>query len=90
LETLAFFRCQSIYAPNPQLHTPRLLRKSVLESIPENWHHKRLLYEPTYLLWAWHQAGVHPQIARDYRRGMFKEAAPSLESLQPQGSTIFN
>jgi hypothetical protein len=89
-ETLAFFRCQNIYAPNPVLHTPRLVRRSVLESIPENWNRKRLLFEPTYLLWAWHQAGIHPEVARDYRKGVFKGDIPSLESMQSQGFTIFN
>lgn len=89
-ETLAFFRCQNIYAPNPVLHTPRLIRRSVLQSIPENWNRKRLLFEPTYLLWAWHQAEIQPQLAKGFRKGVFKGEIPTIESLESAGFTIFN
>ncbi len=89
-ETLAFFRCQNIYAPNPILHIPRVIRKSSLNSIPENWNRKRLLFEPTYLLWDWHQTGIKPEIAGNYRKGVFSGDIPSIESLQADGYTIFN
>ena len=84
-ETLAFFRCQSIYAPNPVLHTPRLIRRDLLDSIPANWNRK-----PTYLLWTWHNAGVQPELARNFRKGFFSGEMPSLESLRERGFTIIN
>ena len=89
-ETLAFFRCQNIYAPNPILHTPRLIRRTLLHSIPENWNRKRLLFEPTYLLWTWHQAGIKPKMANNYRKAVFTGDIPSIETLQSDGYTMFN
>jgi len=49
-DTLSFFQCQGIVAPNPVLHIPRLIDRSVLESLPTHWDRRRLLFEPTYLL----------------------------------------
>jgi hypothetical protein len=89
-ETLAFFRCQNIKAPNPILHTPRLIRRTLLHSIPENWNRNRLLFEPTYLLWNWHQAGFQTEIAKNYRKSVFSGDIPSIESLQSDGYTILN
>ncbi len=89
-ETLAFFRCQNIYAPNPVLHTPRLIRREILESIPAQWNRKRLLFEPTYLLWAWHNSQIRPELARGFRKSAFSGKIPSLESLRDQGFTIMN
>lgn len=89
-ETLAFFRCQNIYAPNPVLHTPRTISGALLDSIPANWNRKRLLFEPTYLLWAWHQNGIRPEVARNYRKGVFSGGVPALNSLQSEGYTILN
>ena len=89
-ETLAFFRCQNIYAPNPVLHTPRLIKRNLLESIPESWNRKRLLFEPTYLLWSWHNAGIQPELARDFRKGFFSGELPTLEALRDRGFTIIN
>lgn len=89
-ETLAFFRCQNIYAPNPVLHTPRVIRRKTLRSIPDNWNRKRLLFEPTYLLWAWHQAGATPELARGFRKSCFSGGLPDLDDLQAQGFTILN
>jgi hypothetical protein len=89
-ETLAFFRCQNIYAPNPVLHTPRLIRRDLLDSIPANWNRKRLLFEPTYLLWAWHSAGIQPELAKNFRKSIFTGEIPPLASLQDQGFTIMN
>lgn len=89
-ETLCFFRCQSIYAPNPVLHTPRVIRRDVLRSIPENWNRKRLLFEPAYLLWAWHRAGVRPDVAKGFRKSVFSDGLPALPSLVEEGFTILN
>lgn len=89
-ETLSFFRCQNIYAPNPVLHIPRLIRRDLMDSIPDNWNRKRLLFEPTYLLWAWHQTDRQPEVARGYRKSVFTGSIPPLESLQNAGFTIFN
>ena len=89
-ETLAFFRCQTIYAPNPVLHTPRLIERRHLQSIPERWNRKRLLFEPTYLLWKWHCMEVQPKLARDFRKCQFKGKIPELDSLAAAGHTIFN
>ncbi len=89
-ETLAFFRCQSIYAPNPVLHTPRVVRKELLQGIPENWNRKRLLFEPTYLLWSWHNAGIRPHLAKDFRKSVFSGEFPVLSDLRQDGYTILN
>ncbi len=88
-ETLAFFRCQNIYAPNPVLHTPRLIEREYLRSIPANWNRKRLLFEPTYLLWKWHQQGVEPVIAQNFRKCQFKGSIPELHELAST-HVIFN
>ena len=89
-ETLAFFRCQNIYAPNPVLHTPRVIRRDVLQSLPENWNRKRLLFEPTYLLWYWHQSGIRPELAENFRKSCFSGEVPAIEELQERGYTILN
>lgn len=89
-ETLSFFRCQNIYAPNPVLHTPRVIRRDVLRSIPASWNRKRLLFEPTYLLWSWHQAGVRPEVANTYRKSVFSGELPALESMASDGFTVCN
>jgi len=89
-ETLAFFRCQNIYAPNPVLHTPRVIRRDLLQSIPESWNRKRLLFEPTYLLWTWHQAGIRPEVAKDYRKSVFSGEFPSIGEMQKHGYTVLN
>lgn len=89
-ETLAFFRCQTIYAPNPVLHTPRLVERRHLQSIPEHWNRKRLLFEPTYLLWKWHCMDVQPELASDFRKCQFKGKIAELDSLAAAGHTIFN
>lgn len=89
-ETLAFFRCQTIYAPNPVLHTPRLIERRHLEAIPEHWNRKRLLFEPTYLLWKWHRQGIRPHLGRDFRKCQFKGEIPGIDALESAGHTIFN
>lgn len=89
-ETLAFFRCQSVYAPNPVLHTPRLIEREHLHSIPANWNRKRLLFEPTYLLWKWHRQGVRPVPAKGFRTCKFSGAVPDIDELANTGHVIFN
>ncbi len=89
-ETLAFFRCQSIYAPNPVLHTPRLIERHWLEAIPANWNRKRLLFEPTYLLWKWHRQDIRPQLAHRFRKAQFKGEIPGIDALESTGHNIFN
>jgi hypothetical protein len=89
-ETLSFFRCQSVYAPNPVLHIPRVIRKSALADIPANWNRKRLLFEPTYLLWTWHHTGVEPVVARGFRKSVFTGELPDLAGLADEGYTILN
>jgi hypothetical protein len=89
-DTLGFFRCLGIYAPNPVLHTPRLIERDYLASIPEQWNRKRLLFEPTYLLWKWHQQGIEPIRAKDYRKRFFKGELPPLNELEDTGYTIIN
>jgi hypothetical protein len=88
--TLAFFRCQSIYAPNPVLHTPRLIERNSLNDIPENWNRKRLLFEPTYLLWHWHRNHLEPELAKNYRKSAFKGTPPTIESLVDKGFYFMN
>lgn len=89
-ETLAFFRCQSIYAPNPVLHTPRLIEREHLHSIPRDWNRKRLLFEPTYLLWKWHRQRAKPVVARDFRKCQFQGTIPEIDTLAEAGLTMFN
>ena len=89
-DTLNFFRCQNIYAPNPVLHVPRLIERQVLDSIPENWNRKRLLFEPTYLLWHWHQQGAKPELAKDFRKSVFKGDVPAVDGLADEGYTMLN
>lgn len=87
-DTLGFFQCQGIAAPNPVLHTPRLIDRAVLATIPGHWARDRLLFEPTYLLWAWHRSGLIPQVAEGYRKGHFKAELASLETLEREGFTV--
>lgn len=89
-DTLGFFRCLDIHAPNPVLHVPRTIERGVLRSIPREWNRKRLLFEPTYLLWHWHRAGLEPEMAGDFRQCVFEGAVPALEDLERSGATIFN
>ena len=88
-ETLAFFRCQNVYAPNPVLHAPRLIEREHLEAIPANWNRKRLLFEPTYLLWKWHRLGIKPELAADFRKCQFSGVIPDLDELA-ESHVIFN
>jgi len=87
-DTLSFFQCQGIQAPNPVLHIPRLVDRDTLDSIPANWQRSRLLFEPTYLLWHWHQRKLSPEVARGYRKGEFKGDLTPLPQLREQGYTI--
>ena len=86
--TLNFFQCQGITAPNPVLHIPRLIDRDILDSIPPGWQRDRLLFEPTYLLWHWHQQGLEPQVARGYRTGEFKDQITPPDNLRAEGYTI--
>jgi len=47
-----------------------------------------LLFEPTYLLWRWHQQGLVLQLAEGYRKGDFKSEISSLDQLEKEGYTI--
>lgn len=87
-DTLGFFACQSIDAPNPVLHVPRLVERAALEGIPEHWNRERLLFEPTYLLWHWHQLGLQPTVEDSYRIGIFKGELPELQALEQGGHSI--
>ncbi len=89
-DTLGFFRCLSVAAPNPVLHTPRLIERACLAEIPAQWNRKRLLFEPTYLLWKWHRRGMRTEIAENFRECCFEGEIPSLQELEATGSTIFN
>lgn len=89
-DTLNFFRCLNIYAPNPVLHTPRLVEREVLETIPKDWNRKRLLFEPTYLLWYWHTNGIHLERAEGYRKSVFAGSLPRLSGLAAEGYTILS
>ena len=81
-DTLTFFQCQNIPAPNPVLHTPRLVSRDVLASIPDHWDRSRLLFEPTYLLWHWHRTSQIPVVKPRVRAACFQGSLPSLESLE--------
>ncbi|GAB5451257.1 MAG: hypothetical protein Hals2KO_15850 [Halioglobus sp.] len=87
-DTLNFFQCQGIAAPNPVLHIPRLIERRVLEGIPSTWLRDRLLFEPTYLLWHWHHQRMTPELAEGYRKGEFKDKLCSLDQLEREGYTI--
>ncbi len=89
-DTLGFFRCLNIPAPNPVLHIPRVIEREMLVSIPAEWNRQRLLFEPTYLLWRWHQLGITAEIAEDYRCSEFKDKIPSIFELEAAGFTILN
>ncbi len=89
-DTLGFFRCLSIPAPNPVLHTPRLIERSELESIPAQWNRSRLLFEPTYLLWHWHRSGQRAEVAENYREAVFEGEIPPLATLEAGEHVIFN
>jgi hypothetical protein len=89
-DTLNFFRCQNIAAPNPVLHVPRLVERSYLESIPAEWNRKRLLFEPTYLLWKWHQQGLKGELDTGFRKSVFKGEMPAIAELEAEGFTILN
>ncbi|MFK7958575.1 MAG: hypothetical protein AB8B96_20960 [Lysobacterales bacterium] len=87
-DTLSFFRCQNVYAPNPVLHVPRLITRKALAAVPENWNRSRLLFEPTYLLWHWHQTGANPILAPGVRQAVFKGQLPSLCDLEDNSDSL--
>jgi hypothetical protein len=87
-DTLGFFSCQSIAAPNPVLHIPRLIERSVLNSIPATWNRQKLLFEPTYLLWNWHRKNITYEIDEHYRIGVFKGEIPDIEKLAVAGHSF--
>ncbi len=89
-DTLAFFDCQNIPAPNPVMHVPRLIDRESLLSIPAHWNRSRLLFEPTYLLWRWHQLGLQPRLTEDYRKSVFEGEMPAIAGLESAGFTILN
>jgi hypothetical protein len=89
-DTLDFLDCQNIPAPNPVLHVPRLIRRDSFTSIPAQWNRSRLLFEPTYLLWHWHQLGIEPRLTEDYRKSVFKGEMPMIAGLQAAGYTVLN
>ncbi len=89
-DTLGFFRCLSVSAPNPVLHIPRLIDRVALASIPAQWNRSRLLFEPTYLLWHWHCQQVKPDVAENYRECIFEGEMPPLADLEASGQTILN
>jgi hypothetical protein len=84
-DTLSFFSCQNISAPNPVLHIPRLIERPVLNSIPENWNRQQLLFEPTYLLWHWHLQNINHEIDDHYRIGVFSGEIPDIDELSTAG-----
>lgn len=87
-DTLSFFQCQSVAAPNPVLHVPRLIERDSLTSIPPHWDRSRLLFEPTYLLWHWHQQQLVPFEDPIFRCAIFKDAIPDVSTLTAAGHTI--
>ena len=87
-DTLGFFACQGIPAPNPVLHIPRLINRTVLQSIPKEWDRSRLLFEPTYLLWHWHQAGLAFETDEDYRIAVFDGLLPPIAELERSSHTF--
>ena len=87
-DTLNFFKCQSIAAPNPVLHIPRLIKRDALFRIPHNWDRSRLLFEPTYLLWTWHHEGLKPIVDSVFRCAVFDGALPDVAALRDEGHTI--
>ncbi|MFV8819054.1 hypothetical protein [Haliea sp. E17] len=89
-DTLGFFRCLSIAAPNPVMHTPRLIEREGLQAIPAQWNRSRLLFEPTYLLWQWHRMGQQPEVAEDFRICQFEGDIPPIAELEDSPCTIFN
>ena len=89
-DTLGFFECLSIAAPNPVLHVPRLIQREALQSIPPNWNKARLLFEPTYLLWHWHCCGQSFEEDNAFRTSVFKGAMPDLDSIADSGAAILN
>ncbi len=87
-DTLGFFDCQNIPAPNPVLHIPRLIDREALLSIPAHWNRGRLLFEPTYLLWHWHRQKLEFLVDEDYRIGVFDGQMPAIDELERSGSTF--
>lgn len=81
-DTLGFFDCQGIAAPNPVLHIPRVIDRAELASIPAAWNRSRLLFEPTYLLWHWHRAGLRYEVDETCRIGVFSGEMPDIASLE--------
>lgn len=89
-DTLNFFECMSIPAPNPVLHIPRLIRKDVLQSIPNQWDRRRLLFEPTYHLWHWECSGQAYEETEGFRICVFKGDIPDMNLLLNNDLTILN
>lgn len=87
-ETLAFFRIQSMRAPNPILHTPRTIYKSSLESIPSHWDRSRLVFEATYLLWHWNNTNQTPILDPSFRFAVFQNTIPPLDTICDSDPTI--
>ncbi|MEZ5570108.1 MAG: hypothetical protein R3E54_17515 [Halioglobus sp.] len=88
--TLDFFDSLSVPAPNPVCHIPRLIERRVLRSLPANWNRQRLLFEPTYLLWHWHQTGNAVQRVGEFRQCVFSGEMPPLAQFENSSSTILN
>ena len=89
-DTLTFFDCQNIPAPNPVMHIPRVVDRQSLSLIPEQWNRSRLLFEPTYLLSHWHRLGLQPQLVKAYRKSVFTGEMPAISELESAGFTILN
>jgi hypothetical protein len=87
-DTLTFFRCQNVNAPNPVLHTPRLIERDALLAIPEQWNRSRLLFEPTYLLWLWHRRGIKPVVETGVRHAVFAGELPPLGELEADAAAL--
>ena len=89
-DTLGFFRCQNVPAPNPVLHIPRLIERDALAAIPDTWNRSRLLFEPTYLLWHWHRTGQEAFVDPGVRRAVFAGELPPLADLEGDDCLILN
>ncbi|MDZ7783661.1 MAG: hypothetical protein U5K56_12250 [Halioglobus sp.] len=81
---------QGDFAVTEELHIPCTIERRTLLSIPAEWNRKRLLFEPTYLLWQWHRHGIEPEVASGFRKCVFTGGIPPLDELERSGHTIFN
>lgn len=89
-DTLGFFESQSISAPNPVCHIPRLIERTALRSIPANWNRNRLLFEPTYLLSHWHATGQEIELVGGFIKSVFDGEMPEIDGLGEQQFTLLN